>query len=400
MFCKAAEMSLKGDEKDDAANDFWTASKSYKKSNPECTYSISPMLPAGPAHLHRPALTAHLSPPPSSRLSYPYHLHPTLHLMVHAPQWPSPPSNVRSSSIRRRASSARPPTGRRRLLPSSLKRGAILMAHWRRSKLLENCIPRRTLRREFSLPSPSPPSAPSRADQRRGGINRTANGCFKEAAELAGTLQQYDRAVRHFEQVAQASLGSALTKYSVKDYYLKAGMCWLAGGVSDFVAFLRRWRGRECWRGGEDRSADGEGGDEIESRERREEMGSSRKMRLLTFDFTFSSHSHLHQTSPLLHLPRLSLTLRLPPLTPPNASRAPAPPSSPPVPLLFLLIPPTSHQPTPQDVVSTQRALSAYEQQDPSFSTTREAKFLHGITDAFDQGDAEAFTGHVAEFDR
>lgn len=35
MFCKAAEMSLKGDEKDDAANDFWTASKSYKKSNPE-----------------------------------------------------------------------------------------------------------------------------------------------------------------------------------------------------------------------------------------------------------------------------------------------------------------------------------------------------------------------------
>ena len=34
-FCKAAEMSLKGDEKDDAANDFWTASKSYKKSNPE-----------------------------------------------------------------------------------------------------------------------------------------------------------------------------------------------------------------------------------------------------------------------------------------------------------------------------------------------------------------------------
>lgn len=53
-----------------------------------------------------------------------------------------------------------------------------------------------------------------------------------------------------------------------------------------------------------------------------------------------------------------------------------------------------------QDVVSTQRALSTYEQQDPSFSTTREAKFLHGITDAFDQGDAEAFTGHVAEFDR
>lgn len=30
-------MALKGDEKDDAANDFWTASKSYKKTNPERT---------------------------------------------------------------------------------------------------------------------------------------------------------------------------------------------------------------------------------------------------------------------------------------------------------------------------------------------------------------------------
>ena len=34
-FCKAAEMSLKCNEKDDAANDFWNASKSYKKSHPE-----------------------------------------------------------------------------------------------------------------------------------------------------------------------------------------------------------------------------------------------------------------------------------------------------------------------------------------------------------------------------
>ena len=34
-FCKAAEMSLKQNEKDDAANDFWDASKAYKKSHPE-----------------------------------------------------------------------------------------------------------------------------------------------------------------------------------------------------------------------------------------------------------------------------------------------------------------------------------------------------------------------------
>lgn len=61
--------------------------------------------------------------------------------------------------------------------------------------------------------------------------HRTANGCFKEAAELAATLELYPRAVKHFELVAKQSLSSALTKYSVKDYYLKAALCWLATGV-------------------------------------------------------------------------------------------------------------------------------------------------------------------------
>lgn len=36
-FCKAAECSLKLGEKDDVANDYWSACKSYNKSNPECT---------------------------------------------------------------------------------------------------------------------------------------------------------------------------------------------------------------------------------------------------------------------------------------------------------------------------------------------------------------------------
>lgn len=36
-FCKAAEMSIKLQEKDDAATDFWDASKVYKRSHPERT---------------------------------------------------------------------------------------------------------------------------------------------------------------------------------------------------------------------------------------------------------------------------------------------------------------------------------------------------------------------------
>lgn len=34
---RAAEMALKGEEPDDAAGDYWNASKSYKKVNPERT---------------------------------------------------------------------------------------------------------------------------------------------------------------------------------------------------------------------------------------------------------------------------------------------------------------------------------------------------------------------------
>jgi alpha-soluble NSF attachment protein len=37
-FCKGAEMAIKAEEKDDAANDYWNASKSYKRSNPECMW--------------------------------------------------------------------------------------------------------------------------------------------------------------------------------------------------------------------------------------------------------------------------------------------------------------------------------------------------------------------------
>lgn len=53
-----------------------------------------------------------------------------------------------------------------------------------------------------------------------------------------------------------------------------------------------------------------------------------------------------------------------------------------------------------QDVVSTKRAIENYSNADATFPSTREAKFLVAITDAFDSGDAETFTGAVAEYDR
>jgi hypothetical protein len=63
--------------------------------------------------------------------------------------------------------------------------------------------------------------------------NRTANACFKDAADLHAELEQYPQAIARYEQVADYSLNSPLTKYSVKEYWLKASLCALAMGVID-----------------------------------------------------------------------------------------------------------------------------------------------------------------------
>ncbi|KAK4048463.1 vesicular-fusion protein S17 [Microbotryomycetes sp. JL221] len=205
-FCKAAEMSLKGDDKDDAANDFWTASKSYKKSNPELAVAA---------------------------------LQKTIQLYQ--------------------------------------QRGKFRQAADREKEIA-------TVLQQEGGDLQSSLEAFERAGELYSSedAQATANSCFKEAAELAATLQQYPRAIKHFEHVAQQSLNSALTRYSVKDYYMKSALCWLATA----------------------------------------------------------------------------------------------------------------------DVVSTKRALEQYSIQDTTFGSTREAKFVEQITEAFDAGDSEAFTAAVAEYDR
>ncbi|KAI9462368.1 vesicular-fusion protein SEC17 [Lactarius psammicola] len=65
----------------------------------------------------------------------------------------------------------------------------------------------------------------------------TANACFKDAADLHAELEEYSIAISLYDQVANFSLGSALTKYSVKDYWLKALLCALAS--LDYVSARR-----------------------------------------------------------------------------------------------------------------------------------------------------------------
>ncbi|KAF9076241.1 vesicular-fusion protein SEC17 [Rhodocollybia butyracea] len=58
----------------------------------------------------------------------------------------------------------------------------------------------------------------------------TANACYKDAADLHAEIDEFPQAIARYEQVADHSLTSALTKYSVKEYWLRAGLCALAMG--------------------------------------------------------------------------------------------------------------------------------------------------------------------------
>ncbi|EFX06269.1 vesicular-fusion protein sec17 [Grosmannia clavigera kw1407] len=57
-----------------------------------------------------------------------------------------------------------------------------------------------------------------------------ANKNWLKVADLAALEGDYYKAIEQFEKVAQQSISSNLMRYSVKDYFLKAGLCHLATG--------------------------------------------------------------------------------------------------------------------------------------------------------------------------
>lgn len=58
----------------------------------------------------------------------------------------------------------------------------------------------------------------------------SAQACLLKVALFSAQLENFDRAVEIYEQVAQSSLEVDLLKWSVKEYFLKAGLCILCTG--------------------------------------------------------------------------------------------------------------------------------------------------------------------------
>jgi len=56
----------------------------------------------------------------------------------------------------------------------------------------------------------------------------TASACRKSAADLCAQIEDYRGAIQLYDLVANYALKSNLTKYSVKDYWLRSGLCALA----------------------------------------------------------------------------------------------------------------------------------------------------------------------------
>merc|ERR1712098_30180 len=55
----------------------------------------------------------------------------------------------------------------------------------------------------------------------------SANKCMLKVAEYAATLENYEKAIKIYEQVAAASLENNLLKYAAKEYFFRASLCHL-----------------------------------------------------------------------------------------------------------------------------------------------------------------------------
>ena len=61
--------------------------------------------------------------------------------------------------------------------------------------------------------------------------HRLANKLYLKVADLAAIAGDYYKSIEHYEKVAKSSVANNLMKWSVKDYFLKAGICHLAANV-------------------------------------------------------------------------------------------------------------------------------------------------------------------------
>lgn len=72
--------------------------------------------------------------------------------------------------------------------------------------------------------------------------NSSANKCLLKVAQYAAQLENYEKAIQIYEQVASSSLESSLLKYSAKEYFFRAALCHLCVDVLNAQHALERYQ--------------------------------------------------------------------------------------------------------------------------------------------------------------
>lgn len=71
--------------------------------------------------------------------------------------------------------------------------------------------------------------------------NSSANKCLLKVAQYAAQLENYQKAIQIYEQVASSSLESSLLKYSAKEYLFRAALCHLCVDLLNAQHALERY---------------------------------------------------------------------------------------------------------------------------------------------------------------
>ncbi|XP_022914931.1 alpha-soluble NSF attachment protein [Onthophagus taurus] len=71
--------------------------------------------------------------------------------------------------------------------------------------------------------------------------NSSANKCLLKVAQYAAELENYEKAINIYQQVASSSLESSLLKYSAKEYLFRAALCHLCVDLLNAQQALDRY---------------------------------------------------------------------------------------------------------------------------------------------------------------
>ncbi|KAK2168360.1 hypothetical protein LSH36_17g01028 [Paralvinella palmiformis] len=71
--------------------------------------------------------------------------------------------------------------------------------------------------------------------------NSAANKCLLKVAQYAAQLEQYDKAILIYEQVAQSSMDNQLLRYSAKEHFFRAALCHMCRDTQDAATATARY---------------------------------------------------------------------------------------------------------------------------------------------------------------